>query len=341
MTFEEFFTKKKIDLVQLEKAEPSLYSEFKKHFIAMGEKSFDHTKKFWFNKLRRLYHLTPPDKAVTQIETAIASQAEPLSSPTIEQKPAFTPRFKSANINKIEPAPETQAEAKPVVKPAFKPRNIPSKPAKPTAEEMPAETSDTAPVKAPGFKPRNIKPAADESPKPAESGAQENKSEAPTNPSPVKSPGFRPRNIKSAASEHAEDSNRTDSRPGQAAVSETPITNPAKQEEAAKEGYKPKFKLKNIARNPAAGEEQTGKPIKQEVMLESLLGIQTDAPGESEIERKISSSTDDKTPEQAIQDNDFDLRGSDDEKPSDEAPKPAYKPKFNLKNIKRPGSEQP
>ncbi|MFD2162519.1 hypothetical protein ACFSJU_08945 [Paradesertivirga mongoliensis] len=332
MTFEEFFTKKKIDLVQLEKVEPALYSEFKKHFAAMGEKSFDHTKKFWFNKLRRLYHLTPPDKAVTQVETAIASQAEPLSSPTIEQKPAFTPRFKSANINKAEPAPAEQAEAKPVAKPAFKPRNIPAKPVEPAAGEKQAETINTPPAKAPEFKPRNIKPA-DESPKAAEPGAEENGPETPGNSLPPKSPGFRPRNIKSVASENAEDANRADSRPGQPAVSETPITNPAKQEEAAKGGYKPKFKLKNIPRNPAAGEEQTGQPVKPELMPESLPEIQTDAPVESEIERKISSSTHDKTPEQEIQDNDQDSRGSDDEI-KEEKPKPAYKPKFNLKNIK-------
>jgi hypothetical protein len=151
MTFEEFFTKKKIDLVSFEKAEPVLYTEFKSHFWAMGEKSFDHTKKFWFNKLRRLYHLTPPDKAVTQVETAIASQAEPLSSPTIEQKPAFTPLFKSTTINKAESAPEEEVEVKPVAKPAFKPRNIPPKPAEPASEETTAELSNPPAAKIPGF----------------------------------------------------------------------------------------------------------------------------------------------------------------------------------------------
>lgn len=339
MTFEEFFAKKKIDLVQLEKAEPVLYSEFRSHFAAMGEKSFDHTKKFWFNKLRRLYHLTPPDKAITQVETAIASQAEPLSSPTIEQKPAFTPRFKSATTSKAEPAPEEQAEAKPIAKPAFKPRNIPVKPVEPTAEEKqkPIEPSNTPPAKAPGFKPRNIKPVTEESSKPEELKAEESQTEAPSSSSPAKAPGFRPRNIKSVASENAEDANRADSRPGQPAVSETPITNPEKQEQSTKEGYKPKFKLKNIPRNPAAGEEQTGQPVKPEIMPESLPEIQTDSPVESDIERKISSSTEDKTPEQEIQDNDLDLRGSDDGNAED-TPKASYKPKFKLKNIK-PKSE--
>src|SRR3546814_367166 len=57
MTFEEFFQKKKIDLTTLGAERPALLDEFKKHFEAMGEKSFDHTKKYWFNKLRRAYPL--------------------------------------------------------------------------------------------------------------------------------------------------------------------------------------------------------------------------------------------------------------------------------------------
>jgi hypothetical protein len=330
MTFEEFFAKKKIDLVQLEKAEPVLYSEFKSHFIAMGDKSFDHTKKFWFNKLRRLYHLTPPDKAITQVETAIASQAEPLSSPTIEQKPAVTPRFKSTSI----PTPgsiDEKAESPATPKPAFKPRNIPAK-----APGIPGEASgeeNQAPTSKPAFRPRNIpqKPIKETSEEAAE---PENISNTPA----AKTPGFKPRNIKPPAEQNAADANRADSRPGEPAVSETPITNPALQEEAKKQGYKPKFKLKNIPQNPAAGEEQTGLPTKQEPVPESQSEIQTNAPVESDIERKISSSTDEKTPEQEIQDNNLDLRGSDDEK-GEEKPKPAYKPKFNLKNIKPKSGE--
>lgn len=336
MTFEEFFAKKKIDLVQLEKADPSLYTEFKSHFSAMGEKSFDHTKKFWFNKLRRLYHLAQIPKAVTQVETAIASQAEPLSSPTIEQKPAFTPRFKSVNISKTETASE-ETSPKPVTKPAFKPRNIPSKTIEQTAGEIGAEPpTNPLPAKTPGFKPRNIKPAVEKS-EPIEKNPAEEQLQSATDPAPKKAPGFKPRNIKPVSTESATDAQLTDSRPGQPAVSETPVTNPEKQEEAAKQGYKPKFKLKNIPRNPAGDGEQTGKPVKQEIMPESLPGIQTDEPVESAIERKISSSPENKSPEQEIQDNDFDLRGSDDEKPLDEAPKRAYKPKFNLKNIKPKG----
>jgi hypothetical protein len=57
MTFEEFFAKKKIDLEALHKEQPDLFNEFRLHFAEMGEKSFDHSKKFWFNKLRREYLL--------------------------------------------------------------------------------------------------------------------------------------------------------------------------------------------------------------------------------------------------------------------------------------------
>ena len=56
-TFADFFAKKKIDLSALQKAEPQLYDEFASHYALMGEKSFDHSKKFWFNKLRKSYHL--------------------------------------------------------------------------------------------------------------------------------------------------------------------------------------------------------------------------------------------------------------------------------------------
>ena len=57
MTFEEFFSKKKINLTELKKAEPILYADFQSHYEQMGEKSFDYTKKYWFNKLRRTYPL--------------------------------------------------------------------------------------------------------------------------------------------------------------------------------------------------------------------------------------------------------------------------------------------
>lgn len=46
MTFEEFFQKKKIDIKALGAERPGLLEEFRTHFAQMGEKSFDHTKKY-------------------------------------------------------------------------------------------------------------------------------------------------------------------------------------------------------------------------------------------------------------------------------------------------------
>jgi len=283
MTFEEFFTKKKIDLVQLEKAEPALYSELSDHFASMGEKSFDHTKKFWFNKLRRIYHLVPPDKADSKVETAIASQAEPLSSPTIQQKPAFAPRFK--NVNKTEAANEL-TESKAATKPAFKPRNIPAK--QPGQEKTPDESLEALPVKKPAFRPRNFQPA----------------------------------------DPNAADSNRSDSPAGQPEVSEMPVTDPAKKVEPTREGYKPKFKLKNVARSPLATEEKNEQDAKDDLKPES----------HSETRASSSDNTENKIPEKEIPNGDQELKESENNN-AEQQLKPSYKPKFNLKNI-RPKSEE-
>ena len=57
LSFTEFFTKKKIDLKALQIGRPDLYQEFDRDYALMGEKSFDHSKKFWFNRLRKDYLL--------------------------------------------------------------------------------------------------------------------------------------------------------------------------------------------------------------------------------------------------------------------------------------------
>ena len=101
MTFEEFLTKKKIDLIQFKSAEPVLFSEFRDHYNQMGAKSFDHSKKFLFNKLRRSYQLKEEPKPIPVKEAIevneLASQAETLLSPTVEAT-IYTPRFKPSSI---------------------------------------------------------------------------------------------------------------------------------------------------------------------------------------------------------------------------------------------------
>ncbi len=98
MTFEEFFKKKRIDLVALDKSEPALFSEFKIHFEQMGEKSFDHTKKYWFNKLRHSFPI--PQEIKTEkvhIPNPIAEQTitESLLEPV---KPLPKMRFKPKSL---------------------------------------------------------------------------------------------------------------------------------------------------------------------------------------------------------------------------------------------------
>lgn len=57
MTFEEFFSKKKINLIRLKEEDASLFEKLQNEYELMGEKSFDHSKKFLLNKWRRKYSL--------------------------------------------------------------------------------------------------------------------------------------------------------------------------------------------------------------------------------------------------------------------------------------------
>lgn len=149
MTFDEFFKKKRIDLTALQKVEPALFSEFKTHFEQMGEKSFDHTKKYWFNKTRRQFPLSPEIKIEKpHIANPIAEQTitESLSE-TVRQptaKVGFTPRFKAG-----------------IAKPA-----VEEKPASANeAEESIDQSESTAAAKPAGFVPKfKMKPKADTEP---------------------------------------------------------------------------------------------------------------------------------------------------------------------------------
>jgi hypothetical protein len=177
MTFEEFLIKKKIDPVQLQDADQDFFDEFKSHFNQMGEKSFDHSKKFWFNKLRRAYPLAevvkiPVEEVIPVAEVLEASSFETHKAPVaeaLEAKPTFKPRFK-ANItasktevknNQVEetatPEPEASKHtdtAKTPYKPRFK---APAKPAdelnvKESGINTPKEIDDPKPAYRPRFK---------------------------------------------------------------------------------------------------------------------------------------------------------------------------------------------
>jgi hypothetical protein len=194
MTFEEFFLKKRIDLKQLAENDAVLFSEFKLHYEQMGPKSFDHTKKYWFNELRHKYPAVRPEKAKetlatekpvqTATEPALKKQGfspvfkrkpvaetpiDPLKPPVsadeitpanVEEivKPAFKPRFiKTPSIIKTDKASETPAtnSEKPIEKPAYQPKFKPALAKKDPVAENPEETPAQTPIeKKEGYQPR-------------------------------------------------------------------------------------------------------------------------------------------------------------------------------------------
>lgn len=205
MTFDEFFKKKRIDLVALQKAEPALFSEFKNHFEQMGEKSFDHTKKYWFNKTRRQFPLAPevktekPHIANPLAEQTITESLTESASPAPSPKIGFTPKFRAA---------------------------IPPKPADDKKEELPTadEPVENTPAKPAGFVPRfKMKPKAE-----TEESAPV--ADEPIENAPAKPAGFVPR-FKMKPKAETEESTPP--------VNETPPQ--ADESTAAKPAYKPRF----------------------------------------------------------------------------------------------------
>jgi len=194
MTFEEFFKKKRIDLVALETGEPALFSEFKTHFEQMGEKSFDHTKKYWFNKTRRQFPLAPelkiekPHIANPLAEQTITESLTETTTPAPSPKIGFVPKFRAGNMPKaavptedkkeeIVNKPIEEAPAPPTPKlgfvPKFRAGNMP-KPTEPVEDkkedivnkpieeappvEKPAEDIAPKPAYKPRFNMKNIPP---------------------------------------------------------------------------------------------------------------------------------------------------------------------------------------
>jgi hypothetical protein len=176
MTFEEFLLKKKIDPVLLRNADPAWYSEFNSHYDQMGAKSFDHSKKFLFNKLRRSYHLKEAPKPVSEpVVQNKPPSAEPSSVPVFG---VYVPRFKSgapSGKSKSADTPESSVgdsgNSKSVYKPRFKapasvkPEKTPAEELKETKLESPAEDKPK-PAYKPRFSTKTIKPVQDEIPVP-------------------------------------------------------------------------------------------------------------------------------------------------------------------------------
>lgn len=143
----------------------------------MGEKSFDHSKKFWFNKLRRLYRTKEEPKEEKPVEKSpLAAQALPLDSPTKEINQGYVPRFKpkTAQTELRETITENilqeQAEKQPksAYQPRFKPHALkrettaeeetqplePTKPSETASEDGNKKDEQSKDLVKPAYKPR-------------------------------------------------------------------------------------------------------------------------------------------------------------------------------------------
>jgi len=163
MLFDEFFKKKKINLQTFEQGEPALFSEFKIHYEQMGEKSFDHTKKYWFNKLRLRFPAPIEIKAEkVVIENQLAEQTiteSLIESSTPAPNVGFKPKFRAGVTKPTETAPEPKEATEPVTPSpsvGFKPRFKAgvTKPAEPAPEQPKEDTEPASPSPSIGFKPR-------------------------------------------------------------------------------------------------------------------------------------------------------------------------------------------
>lgn len=217
MTFEEFFTKKRIDLTRLRQAMPDLYEEFHDHYVQMGEKSFDHTKKYWFNRLRKDFLLAVVETPKATVGKAAAAKPAESSS----MSPAgFKPRFKAGSaIKKAEGTlPDTAAGDKPPA-PATKPAGF-----------------------KPRFKPGVTKAKKETTASPGEDGGEQEPSARPV---PQAAPlGFKPRFKAGVTPAKKPETERKQApRPDATAPAPDPSTEAAPKPQ----GFKPRFKAGKTA----------------------------------------------------------------------------------------------
>lgn len=315
MLFEEFFKKKKISLDALQQGDPGLFSEFKSHYEQMGEKSFDHTKKFWFNKLRHQYPLPPEVKAEKlRAENQMAEQtvADTLTEPsprTQAPKLGFTPKFKTpGTLPPVTDTPKTEATSaseasaetthKPAAyKPRFQAKNVQAKSAddaevRKTEEKTEAipgtdanEKAETLPKM--GFKPRFKagvtinKPAEAKEEQPqieseVEKSADTIEDPQHTEPAPQAKLGFKPRFKAGATTVKPPEENT-------ATLSEKKITEqtePASEIEAPKDAAAPKLGFKPRFK---AG-TTTVKPAENADQPEQAIAMQPEEPAIGEPE---------------------------------------------------------
>jgi len=251
MEFEEFFKKKRIDLVALKQVQSALFSEFETHFTQMGEKSFDHTKKYWFNKLRREFPLAvEPKLEKVKIDNPLAEQT--ITESLIEQsapapKLGFVPKFRAASTpNPVTETPVEEKSSEEIPATATAPKLgftpkfravSPPKPVEESTEEKPTETTPVAPVPKLGFTPK-FKASAP--PKTAEETPAEKQIES-TPAAPAPKLGFTPK-FKSANTPKPAEAEAPSPEP----TKEKPASEIPAEETGPKPAYKPRFKMQNL-----------------------------------------------------------------------------------------------
>lgn len=342
MLFEEFFKKKKIDLAALQQGEPDLFSEFKEHFEQMGEKSFDHTKKYWFNKLRRLYPLPPEVKAEKpRMENQVAEQtvSDTLTEPTPRDaapKLGFKPKFKAGTTTAtpteepiaanttaapIEQQEATPQAATPAPKLGFKPK-FKAGVTKP-AEEQQSTQPDQEALAEPAANTLAEQPAAET---PAAKPAYKPRFQAKSmQPKPATEPAAPDTDI--GQDEKPLETPATTTEPQAESETNNPIETPAPV--APKMGFKPRFKASappKVVEREQSNPEETIPPAPVQQPAEIT---PTDVAPQAE-ETDAASAVQESAPEETANNS-----------PAPQPPtaaepvaKAAYKPRFNPKMIK-------
>ncbi|MGJ1190235.1 hypothetical protein [Sphingobacterium siyangense] len=311
MTFEEFFIKKKIDLKALQAADGPLFEEFKAHYSAMGEKSFDHSKKFWFNKLRKSFHLAEEETVIAKpiVKQVIADAASETSSIHTAKPAGFKPRFKApptAVEDEVKATSKKEitdlAESTPDSIPTgFKPRfkagvtKAPDVAASTSVSEEKTDEATTAAPKPTGFKPR-FKAGVTKAPDVAAStSASDEKTDETTNSAP-KPTGFKPRFkagvTKKETSEQTQLPDTKDEIKLDNSVKTEPENNSTETQESATSkptGFKPRFKA-GITKTESS--EQAQLPdTKDEIKLDNSVKAEPENSSTETQEPAVSKPT--------------------------------------------------
>ncbi|MGV8877837.1 MAG: hypothetical protein ACOH2A_02275 [Sphingobacteriaceae bacterium] len=251
MTFEEFFGKKKINLVALAEQEPVLFAEFLSHYGVMGPKSFDHTKKYWFNELRRRFPVPKEEKIIlTAVNSETVVNNEVTATPAFQiEKQGFKPMFNRRAA--FAPAAEQQPE-----------KALP-------ADATGREDSPAKPAYIPKFKPpvKAISTTEAKSEQDQRTSAQQNTPDIPLEtPNLEIKPAYKPRfnaaiNIKKETPAQPAEANRKDLA-SQIEPAKTTATEqvPQTDKPVVKPAYKPRF---NAAINTK--KENLAQPAEEKV----------------------------------------------------------------------------